>query len=245
MNRTLTVGMFAGIFAIAIGAIVLSGDSASTYMVSATPKTQESMGMMGHVEYTVLDESGLVKGYMQTDNVVTEIGRQCAASALFDQDDFPEACSASTEFQYIAIGNGTNGAGVLVADTSLDTGSNDADSDDCADTGTGALEGGEMARKQVDPVITLSGSDTVVTLDTSGDPFKFGANNASNAITVLQSGIFNGDVHARDATNGHCTDNNTSVDDMFAIQELNGATGITVSSGDSLSVKWTITIGTV
>ena len=57
----------------------------------------------------------------------------------------------------------------------------------------------------------------------------------------MQSGIFNTD-NPKSATTGECSSLAASAS-MFAIQNLNGITGITVSDGDSLSVKWTITVG--
>jgi len=54
----------------------------------------------------------------------------------------------------------------------------------------------------------------------------------------MQSGIFNG---PEGASNGECTTLGTT--SMFAVQDLNSDTGITVSNGDRLSVKCTITVG--
>lgn len=242
MNRTLSVGMFAGIFAIAMGAIFLTGDSAETFMVASVPQTQttQGLGMIGHVEYTVRDEANQIKSYVQTDNIVTEMGKNCVAKTLFDQSDSVGDCVGVTEYQYIAIGNHTAAGVPDGTETTMD---NEASSTlGCAnDAATGH---GEMARKLVDPVITEVGADTQIVLDTSGDPFEFRAVNATSTTTVMQSGVFNGDVNSRDATNGHCLDaQGGTVADLFAIQDLNLDAGITVTSGDSLSVKWTITVG--
>ena len=99
---------------------------------------------------------------------------------------------------------------------------------------------GEMAGKQVVPSFTpaITGTGTVVVLDTSSDLFDFSASNSTGAI--MQSGIFNGPEGALNA-NGECTTLGTT--SMFAVQDLNLDTGITVSNGDSLPVKWTITVG--
>ena len=97
-----------------------------------------------------------------------------------------------------------------------------------------------MARKQVTPTFTAAtgGTGTIVVLDTSSDPFDFGAGNATG--NIQQSGVFNG-PEATFTANGECaTLGNTS---MFSIQNLSALTGISVSDGDSLSVKWTITVG--
>ena len=81
-----------------------------------------------------------------------------------------------------------------------------------------------------------------VELDTSNIPFTF---TAENATSVIDSGVFNGDYANGPTANHVCTvdDPAGTAWDMFSRQLLNGATGITVNDGDSLSVKWTITVG--
>ena len=98
-----------------------------------------------------------------------------------------------------------------------------------------------MARKQVTPTFTpaVTGTGTIVVLDTSSDPFDFSTSNATG--NIMQSGIFNGPEAATDATTGECTTLGTT--SMFAIQNLSTTSGISVSQGDSLSVRWTITVG--
>jgi len=237
MNRLKTIGLFAGIFAITMGAISLSDTSESFFMVSTIPQSQENVGMLGHVEYTVRDASDNIKSYMQTDNIVTLEGKDCVAQGMFDSGETVGDCGSGTNlFQYIAIGNFTETGVPVNTVTALDLGSVDTDADGCADTGTAATEGGEMSRKLIDPGFDSSGTSTVVTLDTVSDPFDFGV---SNATIVMQSGVFNG-ASTQDV-NGQCTSAGTA--DMFAVQDLNLDAGITVSDGDSLSVKWTITVG--
>ncbi len=227
MKRITTIALFAGIFAVTIGTLGFSGDSATSLMVSSLPQSQENVGMLGHVEYKVLDELGSIKQYMQNDNIVVRVGKDCVARAVFDTSADPGACPANAEFQFIAIGNGTTGT-IDEAQTTLQGGV-------CADT----TNDGEMARKLVTPTFTAAtgSAGTIVTLDTSGDPFTF---DAFNTTKVIDSGVFNADESAKDG-NGQCTTLGTS--EMFSIQQLNVGTGIAVSDGDSLSVKWTITVG--
>jgi len=230
MNRLKTIGLFAGIFAIAIGAISLSDTSESFFMVSTVPQSQESVGMLGHVEYTVRDASDNIKSYMQTDNIVTLQGKDCVSQGMFDSGETVGDCTSGTAlFNYIAIGNfSTNAATPVNTLTALEV-----NTSGCADSG----DDGEMARKLIDPTFDSAGSATIVTLDTVSAPFDF---SISNATAVMQSGIFNGDETSKNA-NGECTD--VGAADMFAVQDLNLDAGITVSDGDSLSVKWTITVG--
>jgi hypothetical protein len=76
MKRTTTIVLFASIFA--VGTLGLSGNSATSLMLSAVPQTQESVGMLGHVEYKVMDSSGVVIQYMQGDNEVVNDGEDCS-----------------------------------------------------------------------------------------------------------------------------------------------------------------------
>ena len=238
MNRLQTIGLFAGIFAIAMGAISLNDTSESFFMVSATPQSQEGIGMLGHVEYTVRDSSDNIKSYMQTDNIVTDMGKDCVAERMFDSDEGPgfDCNDPTAEFQWIAIGNYTIGDPDGLEKT-LDAGSTAiSTNNNCATFGAVATFGGEMWRLPVDPSFTSVAGSTIATLDTVGNAFDF---TGSNDTAVMQSGIFNGPaVHGAHA----CSNANPGTTDMFAIQELSGAGGITVTDGDSLSVKWTITI---
>lgn len=237
MNRQKSIALFAIIAAVAVTSIGLTGVSATPLMLASIPQTQEGMVMLGHVEYTLLDSDGLVKAYIQGDNAVVDDGKDCVAREVFGALQGSGNCAVLGNFQYIAIGNGTGTVDGTESNLdSLGVGL-------CADSGAG--ETGEMARKLVTPSITTAAANpagTVIELDTTGDEFTFSANNAT---TVEQSGIFNGDVLGTNAGEGSCASPGAAGTDwqMFSMQELNGGTGIQVTDGDSLSVKWTITIG--
>jgi len=235
MNRLKTIVLFAGIFGIGLGAVSLTDSSATSLSIfAATPQTQNSMGMLGHVEYTLFDKAGSIKQYLQGDNLVVEDGKDCVARMVFDNSTTdPGVCpKGNNEFQYIAIGNDTSAADPIVDETlsALTT-----------DGGCASSSDGEMARKLVPVVITAAtgGTGAIVVLDTVASPFDFGVSNATG--NIMQSGIFNTD-NPKDATTGECSSLAAS-SSMFAIQNLNALVGITVSDGDSLSVKWTITVG--
>ncbi|MFQ5782819.1 MAG: hypothetical protein ACE5GR_07180 [Nitrosopumilus sp.] len=244
MKRITTIVLFASIFAVAVGTLGLSGSSATPLMISAAPQTQENVGMLGHVEYKVLDDVGNVKKYMQNDNVVVIAGKDCAAQHLFfntnGQTNDGTCIANSAAFTYIGIGNGSSGT-VNVSNQTLADATDDATGTCSASGGIGTAGGGDMARRNVTATTDVGGTSRVVTLDTSGTPFTF---DASNATSVIDSGIFNKD-YTGSPVNGQCVGTQTAGTDwnMFSRQLLNGATGISVSSGDSLSVKWTITIG--
>ncbi len=235
MNRLKTIVLFAGIFGIGLGAISLSGISATTLMVSAAPQPQtDGFGMLGHVEYKVIDPTGVIKHYQQGDNIVVISGKDCVAQLVFDNSTSTVCPLGNNVFTHIAIGNHTE-AGVPV--NTLSELESQVVDQDCAAT----ADSGEMARKTVTPTFTaaVTGTGTVVVLDTSSDPFDFGISNST--ANIMQSGIFNEPEAAISATTGECTTLGAST--MFSIQDLNTDTGISVSQGDSLSVKWTITVG--
>ena len=230
MNRTKSIALFAGIFAIAMTTYGLSGVSTSSMAMASIPQTQEGMGMLGHVEYTVLDSSNAVKAYLQTDNVVVQTGTDCAGETVFGTTNSATCVGTGTTFRYIGIGNATGTA--AATDTELDF----SVATGCATSSND----GEQARKLVTPTqVDNSGAGTVVTLDVLTNTFKF---DAGNATTVTQSALFNDDI-ATTAADGSCGTLGAAGTDwnMFSIQDLSG-TGVVVSAGDSLAVKWTITI---
>ena len=106
MKRTTTIVLFASIFAVAVGTLGL-GQSTSTLMV--LPQSAEPVGILGHVEYKVHDASGNIVQYKQGDNVVVNDGEDCVAEYVFGVGT---ACSQSTVFDYIGIGNSTNIFGI-------------------------------------------------------------------------------------------------------------------------------------
>jgi len=240
MNRQKSIVLFAAIAAVAMTTIGLSGVSASPLMVASLPQSQEGMLMLGHVEYTLFDENGLVKGYNQGDNLVVEDGKDCVANLVFGITPAGGLCGHAGTMQYIAIGNDTSVA-VAQANQQLSFSG-----------GTGCASStvdGEMARKQVTPTITTGASGTagtIVELQVA-TPFTFSGNsNATGAgTTIHQSGIFNAPENAVNAATGECSTLGSPDTDwnMFSVQDLNGGSGIAVTDGDSLSVKWTITLG--
>ena len=243
MNRQKSIAVFAAIAAVAMTTIGLTGVSAESLMISSIPQSQEVVGILGHVEYTKMNSDGQIIAYLQSDNTVVDDGKDCTSRLLFGAAKGSSNCASGTNtFQYVAIGNLT--AGITTPDSGL-TELASIGTSKCAQSGTN--QEGEMARKLVAPTIDTiaddnggTGTGSIVILDTSGSPFEFEANNVT---TVFQSGIFNADVTG--STLGQCTTPGAAGAqwNMFAIQELNTSTGIAVTAGDSLSVKWTITIG--
>jgi len=244
MKRITSIVLFASIFAVAVGTLGFGGNSAIFLMAPAVPQTQEDVGILGHVEYKVIDDFGIVKSYMQTDNEVVQAGIDCAAQALFKNEGSVEACIAnSAAFTFIGIGNGSSNTLAAVSNQTLADLNDDA-TGTCATSGLAFTNGGDMARKNVTAGFDAVDGARIVTLDTSGDPFQF---DLSNETTVIDSGIFNADYAVTNAVRTCSSDGTAGVAgvgdwNMFSRQLLNIGSGITVTDGDSLSVKWTITI---
>lgn len=224
MNRIKTLTLLGAIFAITVGALSYTGISATPLLISSVQSTHDNVKALGHVEYTVSDESGLVKAYYQGDNMVVNTGDNCAADRLFAPGSSSICTSFGTNgFQYIAIGNSTT-----------------AIEDDRTNIGQQAnsTSDGEQARRRDSvPVFTASsgtspnGAQIVVE---TPSPFTFDANNAT---TVQQAALF--DAAATANVRGETT--NIGTTNMFSAQALSPT--VTVANGDTLNVKWTITIG--
>ncbi len=241
MNRIHTIALFAGVFAVAMGTLGFTGFSsvsAIPLMTAAIPQTQDQAGILGHVTYTLYDATGNVKSYVQGDNVVVEVGRNCIASHIFNQGLDAVKCNGSTStFDYIAIGNFTGGA---------DAGNQDIELDRLGGSAIGCATStvsGEMARVRVTPTIQNASASqgAIVVLETlNEEPFTFDNNNNTS---VTQSGLFDGDETAEFLPSGSCQtlgDPGTPTTwNMFSIQDIS----VTTTDGDSLSIKWTITIG--
>jgi len=242
MKRITSIVLFASIFAVAVGTLGLSGNSTTLMTALQTP---ESVGMLGHVEYKVMDEFGDIKAYMQNDNVVVNAGKNCVSEYVFAASTGSTCgfgAAGTNPFQYVGIGNGSSGTIGNLNQTLADA----AENEPTAQCATAAIDG-DMARRlaivtSTDAVNAELGTGTVVVLDTSTIPFTF---DNSNDTAVIDSGVFNGDYDTPDVLTHTCGGTNDAQIDweMFSRQLLNGNTGITVTGGDSLSVKWTITVG--
>lgn len=229
MNRIHTALIFSAILAVTIGTLSYSGISATSLVTSSVPRSTDAMKILGHVEYTVKDSSGLVKAYYQSDNLVVNTGDNCVAARLFDPSGTGptnHGCTnfGTTGYQFIAIGNATSGFN----DSSTNLG----------DGATSSTDGEQARRRDSAPVFTPSTSDTPagsqVIIETPA-PFTF---STSNATTVQNSALFNATTTAN--ADGSTASGAVS-GKAFAIQKLSPT--VTVANGDTLNVRWTITIG--
>lgn len=248
MKSKRAIALFAIIATVAISTISLADISAVPLMVSSVPQTHEATGILGHVEYTLMDSNDQIKGYFQGDNAVVDAGKDCVSAYMFEASPSTGLCQGglTSMFEYVAIGNVT---GSIPAQYYAGEQLNQNGGSDCA---LGASDEGELARKQAATTLktaATAGGTTgaIIELDTVASPFQFTTANASGVQTIHQSGIFNADYATPNADRTCTGDVQMGAADgdwnMFAIQDLNGATGISVTPGDSLSVKWTLEVG--
>jgi len=215
------------------GFISLDAISATSFVtMKAASDIHETSQMIGHVTYELRGADGNIKHYVQSDNVIVDLGTDCAAQAIFDitggdptgVNSIFDVCTPGGNggFAFIAIGNAT-GAVAEEDDTLLDTSDGGAGS-----FGTGG--GDEMTRSgYIDATITAAvgtGLDTTVSI--ASLPFTFTDLGTSNTV-VTQSGLFD--------SAGFAAGN------MFSIRDIPPVgTGLTVTNADTLSVTWTITL---
>lgn len=201
------------------GFISLDAISATSFgTMQVASDIHETGKMIGHVTYEVRGTDGNIKHYSQSDNVIVDVGTDCAATSIFDTSS-TTVCTLGTDngFSFIAIGNSTNAFPLSsVDDLALD--------DD-------GVDGREMQRAA--GTVTIAQADSVNNIDTAvsivSPAFTF--NTLGPAGTVItQSGLFDSDVGGSD--------------NMFSVRDIPGqsGTGLAVTNADTLSVTWTITL---
>ena len=211
------------------GFISLDAISATSFVtMKAASEIHETGQMIGHVTYELRGADGNIKHYSQSDNVIVDVGTDCAATAIFDITDASTICALGTDngFSFIAIGNSTNTLPLAsVDDTALDISgdcSGGFETNDCTGAETNRLDG----TVSITPADTLgTGADTTVSI--VSPVFTF--NTLGPAGTVItQSGLFDS------AAGGN----------MFSVRDIpgQGGTGLAVTNADTLSVTWTITL---
>jgi len=205
------------------GFISLDAFSATSFVtMKAASDIHETGQMIGHVTYELRGADGNIIYYSQSDNVIVDLGTDCAANAIFDTSDASGICTLGTDggFSFIAIGNSTNTLPLAsVDDTALDNDGTD----------------GEIARNA--GTVGITPADSANSLDTTvsivSQTFEFGAAGLQlgpAGTVITQSGLF-------DSVAG-------GSDNMFSVRDIpgQGGTGLTVTNADTLSVTWTITL---
>jgi hypothetical protein len=220
MKRTVTIGLLGAILAITVGFISTNAISVTPFFMAGSDiSSDESFGMLGHVEYTVLDYNGQIKQYVQGDNQIVDQGRKCAAQLIFNSSDTSSCAFNGDGFNFIGIGNGTFAA----SNAALQL--NDTDNiPNCLGTGDWC----EMQRNPGEVTITSANPGTTIAKIKTAMPFTFDHGNVNHVfgvIPITESGLFD--------TAGVGTGN------MFSNRAVSG---IEVTSSDTLEVTWTITV---
>ena len=218
--------------ATAIAVTAISINTVPSFALATGSISPEAGFMMGHVEYVVRDANGNIKAYMQGDNEVVNKGDDCVITYVFGSTNAGggDNCTATADgFRFIGIGNATLGT---VTGTYTGLGASGAQT---VAGGSPGAEGIMAIRADSNTVGSASSDGGTVVIKTE-NPFTFGA---TNATTVLGAGLF--DANCTVGSIGQCTSTYTA--NMFSAQALNGGSGVAVTSGDSLDVTWTITVG--
>ena len=111
-------------FGIAIFAVAgLLLNSGSFTSASQANKFSESPFLLGHLELVAKDKDGNIKAYRQTDNIVVNKGKNCAAVHIFGvpANSTGSACGGQSTAAFNYIGIGTNGAAETATDNALGT----------------------------------------------------------------------------------------------------------------------------
>jgi len=229
MKRYTSIALI-GVLVVGIaGFISLDAISATSFVtMKAASDIHETGQMIGHVTYELRGADGNIKHYSQSDNVIVDVGTDCAATAIFDTTDAAGICTlgGGTGFSFIAIGNSTNTFPLAsVDDTALDISgdcSGGFETADCTGDETNRLDGAVSITAANSP-----GADTTVSIVSPAFTF----NTLGPAGTVItQSGLFDSAVGGSN--------------NMFSVRDIpgQGGTGLTVTNADTLSVTWTITL---
>ena len=223
MKRQTTLAMFGILFAaaMALGMVSVSGFSQPLFVASTTDtKATNQMGMFGHITLTATDPDGKIISYIQTDNIIVNVGENCVAESLFNvtTTDGTHKCDGTGTHSGISVSNGVADGGF----TYIAIGDNPTTFLEGAGNTTLAAENVTIGRvKDTNPSVTEStanaGSSAIVTLT--------GVFTATGATTVDESGIFDAE------NNGN----------MLARKTFNA---ISLAANDKLTVEWEITIGT-
>jgi len=224
MKKYTNLALIGAIVAGITGFVSLDAISATSLMtMQGTSDIHETGLMIGHVTYEVRGMDDQIKHYFQSDNIIVDKGTDCAAVAIFDTADGSNVCTLGTNggFAFIAIGNSTNPYSLSAPLSTAEDEALDVDAD----------FNGEMQRKlgtvDITSADTLgSGADTTVSIVSPAFMFT---DLGSAGTKVTQSGLFDSDT--------------TGTNNMFSARDIPPlGTGIAVTTTDTLSVTWTITL---
>lgn len=171
----------------------------------------------GHVVTTLTDSDGNIKAYRQSDNLIVNNGENCVSKMLFG------AAGGSTVGNQVCTGASTSGFRyIAIGNGTQVVGSNNSTLGVEYSTASGVPSLAAKFSTITWTNSTGSGSGTTAQAVMAA---SF-TNGNTNAQTVRESGLFNATA--------------ANPRGMFARQTFSD---ITMNSGDSLTVQWTINIG--
>jgi len=192
--------------------------------VTTTSNTVNGL-MMGHLVVEAHNEAGELVAYRQSDNEVVDDGEQCILKMLFATSGQTEAgrgeyasttaCTGAltNAWDVIAIGTDTTAA----ADTQVILGN---------ETGSGTNNAAGMPGLERGTATTKTWTNGTGATTTKIVLSKTFTNGSTESATIAESGLFNS---TSNDTNG-----------MLARQTF---TGVALSTGDSITITWTFTVG--
>ena len=201
---------------VAVGAGLVGYASSTSEVVSPATSFASSALVSGQMTLELRDNEGNLKAYRQTDNVITANGENCVAKALFTPSKYATGVASS----------GTTCVGAITVPFSfiaLGNGTTQAQNTDNNMQTQHTITGLEIRSGTVTFTNSTGlGTPSTASIVSIANTFT----SAGTTTTVSEAGLFNG---TSASTNG-----------MFAHKTF---TPITVNSGDSLAVTWTINIG--
>jgi len=225
MKRQTTLAMYGIVFAaaMALGMVFVSGFSQPLFVASTTDaKAANQMGMFGHITLTATDPDGKITSYIQTDNIIVNVGENCVAESLFNVTTSDATYQCSGQGTHGGVSGGTN---ILngVADggfTYIAIGNATGTNKEGAGNVTLAHEVNIPREKDTDPEISESNDVNPAAVVTLTGVFIAPA----DMTDIDESGIFDADEDGN----------------MLARKTF---TTITLAQDDKLTVEWMITLG--
>lgn len=180
MKQSQTV-VLSAVLAITVGMVGINASYGDIFGFDQSPQmaTQETQGYLGHIVVKHLDSEGNIISYQQTDNLITDVGKNCGANLLFGTG-FAN-CTTPAVFDEIALST-DSGAGFAATDTTL---ANECDGTPDCGTGLNARQTGTVTADTV----SSGGGNAVAQIQSTF------TKTAGGAITINSAGLF-------DATTG-------------------------------------------
>ncbi len=217
MNKNTTVALFGSVFVGAVILLALTGTNPVVQAIATTPTTisDNNVGIFGHITLTLTDENGNIKAYQQLDNTIGQTGSDCIMSKMFGTTSGTEFCANdANDFNFIEIG--TLGNAGVTGDCS------GVQPDSTVDQLFGPVSATGVDKILATTILAApaAGSGSVVTLSAAFNP--------TGATVIINEALLSNII-------------TTNTGDTMANQCF---TPITVTSSDTLTVEWVITVTT-